>query len=87
MVSGTRSSSQAVAIEPRSSSIASLQGPSSSTSAKIASVSTVISGSCRSKPWPAKISSSFRMIPLCTPVMASWRTGWLFASIRGWPFV
>jgi hypothetical protein len=38
-------------------------------SAKIASESTVIPGSARSKPYSAKISSSLRMIPLWIPTI------------------
>ena len=48
-VPGRRSSSQAVAIEPRSSSRAFAWPPEDSASAKIASESTVISGSARWK--------------------------------------
>ena len=66
---------QAVAIDPRSSSSTSGVGPYASTRAKIASLSTVISGSCRSKPYRAKISSSLTMIPLWTPLRAPCRTG------------
>jgi len=86
-VSGCRSSSQAVAIEPRSSSRAFGVGPCASTRAKMASESTVILGCCRSKAWRAKISSSLTMIPLWTPLTAPWRTGWLLAAILGCPFV
>ena len=68
-----------------------LEGPvvatGASISAKIASESTVISGSARSKPWRAKISSSFTMMPLWMPTTEPWRIGWLFATIVGWPFV
>ncbi len=83
IVSVRRWSNHAVAIEPLSSSNASRERPYSSTSAKIASVSTVISGSWRSNPCREKISSSFRMIPLWTPITAPCRTGWLLAAIRG----
>ncbi len=87
-VSRRRSSNHAVAIEPVSSSNASRETPYSSTSAKIASVSTVISRLLALvNPCRAKISSSLRMIPLWTPITAPCRTGWLLAAIRGWPFV
>ena len=82
-----RSSSQAVAIEPRSCSRARGAPSCASASAKMASESTVISGSARSKPCCSISSSSLKMIPLWTPTTAPWRIGWLLASIRGWPFV
>jgi len=60
---------------------------SQSTSAKIASESTVISGAARRKPNSAKIASSLAMRPLWIPTTAPCRIGWLFASIVGRPFV
>ena len=58
-----------------------------SMSAKIASESTVISGSARSMPCGAKISSSLTMIPLWMPTTDPCRIGWLFARTVGWPLV
>ena len=82
-ISASRSSNQAVAIEPCSSSSALGPLDASSASAKIASESTVMSGSARSKPWPLKISSSLAMMPLWTPTTAPWRIGWLLALSAG----
>src|SRR6266511_2667099 len=54
-------------VDPYSSSSALALLRSSSARAKMASESTVMSSSARSKPYRAKISSSFLMIPLWIP--------------------
>ena len=84
---GSRSSSHADAIAPTSSPSLSGDVPYASTRAKMASESTVISGSSRAMPWRARSSSSFAMIPLWIPTTRPCRMGWLFARIVGWPFV
>ena len=86
-VSSSRSSNHAAAIEPCSSSRLEGRLDASSTSAKIASESTVMPGSARSKPWPARISSSLAMMPLWMPTTAPCRMGWLLATRLGCPFV
>ena len=60
--------------------------PEWAASAKIASESTVISGSrAGDSRGRARISSSLKMIPLWMPTTAPWRIGWLLAAIVGWP--
>ena len=83
----SRSSSQAVAIEPTSASSARGSFREWAARAKIASESTVILGSARAQPKGASSSSSLTMIPLWMPTTGPWRTGWLLAAIDGCPFV
>ena len=82
-----RSSIQAAAIEPRSSSSAASGRSGSGMSAKIASESTVMPASACAIPCRSKIASSLRMTPLWIPTTDPWRMGWLLASSVGWPFV
>jgi len=86
-VPGSRWSSQAVAIEPASSSRARGSLREWAASAKIASESTLMRGSERAQEWGASSSSSLTMIPLWMPTTGPWRTGWLLAGTEGWPFV
>ena len=83
--SGSRSSIQAAAIAPTSCSSDARCGAVRSTSAKIASESTVISRLRRSMPCRAKSSSSLTMIPLWIPSTAPWRTGGCSRRSSGGP--
>ena len=86
-MSGSRASIHAVAIAPRSRSSARASFRECAARAKIASESTVISGSARAQECGASSSSSFVMIPLWMPTTGPCRTGWLLALIDGCPFV
>ena len=87
IVSGTRSSSQAVAIEPRSSSIA------SRAEAELVDEREDrlgVDGHLRLLPLEAVAGEDLLVVqddPVVDAVTAPWRTGWLLASIVGWPFV
>ena len=85
--SGSRSSSQAAAIDPCSSSNARASFREWAATAKIASESTVMRGSARAQACAASNSSSLAMMPLWMPSTGPCRTGWLLAGIDGCPFV